>query len=374
MKLGCYDFFAGGGLARIGLGEAWNCLLANDWCAKKAASYAANFGGENLLARDIRELSTRDLPGRASLAWASFPCQDLSLAGRGLGFGGQRSSTFWPFWALMQELTAEGRGVPVVVLENVAGAVTSNKGADFRAILDALASAGYAFGPMILDGRLFTPQSRPRLFIVATTAPTRGLDADDPSDLCHPAPLRKAHAELPEDLRRRWVWWSPSEPPQRTVDLADVLEPASAVAWHLPEQTRRLLDLMAPTHRRRTEDAVQESAETGRLVAGALYRRTRKSPDGQSVQRAEVRFDGLCGCLRTPAGGSSRQTVLIAEDGRLRSRLITPREAARLMGVPDSYHLPKRPNEAYQLMGDGVVAPLAAWLERELLRSLALRA
>jgi DNA (cytosine-5)-methyltransferase 1 len=64
--------------------------------------------------------------------------------------------------------------------------------------------------------------------------------------------------------------------------------------------------------------------------------------DGRIVrktQRAEVRFDDISGCLRTPAGGSSRQTVLIVEGKQVRSRLLSPREAARLMGVPDDYPL-----------------------------------
>jgi len=47
---------------------------------------------------DVGGLTSRDLPGRADLAWASFPCQDLSLAGMGAGLKGKRSGTFWPFW------------------------------------------------------------------------------------------------------------------------------------------------------------------------------------------------------------------------------------------------------------------------------------
>lgn len=96
--------------------------------------------------------------------------------------------------------------------------------------------------------------------------------------------------------------------------------------------------------------------------------------DGQVVgktQRAEVRFDESSGCLRTPAGGSSRQTVLLVEGGRVRSRLLSPREAARLMGVPEDYPLPSNYNEAYHLFGDGLVVPVVSWLEQHLLRPLA---
>jgi len=106
-----------------------------------------------------------------------------------------------------------------------------------------------------------------------------------------------------------------------------------------------------------------------------VYRRTRRE-NGASVVRAELRFD-LAGCLRTPAGGSSRQIVLCLErnaqnpDGvRIRSRLLSPRESGRLMGLPDGYVLPRRANDAYHLTGDGVVVPVIAHLEQHLLHPL----
>jgi DNA (cytosine-5)-methyltransferase 1 len=93
-----YEFFAGGGMARAGLGKQWECLFANDIDRKKGASYAANWGDERLKIKDVGGLTTADTPGRADLAWASFPCQDLSLAGDYVGLKGERSGTFWLFW------------------------------------------------------------------------------------------------------------------------------------------------------------------------------------------------------------------------------------------------------------------------------------
>ncbi len=161
-----YEFFAGGGMARAGLGANWNCLFANDFCENKAQSYAANWGGEHLVVADINRLSASDLPGLADLAWASFPCQDLSLAGNGAGLHGERSGSFWGFWNILQGLARQGRKPGLVMLENVFGAVTSHGGRDFEAILEALAGEGYRFGAMIIDAMHFVPQSRPRLFIL----------------------------------------------------------------------------------------------------------------------------------------------------------------------------------------------------------------
>ena len=66
--------------------------------------------------------------------------------------------------------------------------------------------------------------------------------------------------------------------------------------------------------------------------------------------------------LGTPGGGSSRQTIIVVNGSLIRSRLLSPREAARLMGLEDSYALPNRYNDAYHLAGDGVVVPVVSHL------------
>jgi len=137
------------------------------------------------------------------------------------------------------------------------------------------------------------------------------------------------------------------------------------VTWHSPERTARWLSLMAPLHRARLE------ARAGRdeRSVGAVFRRMR-TEQGVRLQRAEVRFDGLAGCLRTPRGGSSRQVIAVVEAGRVRTRLLTPREAARLMGAPETYRLPATATTALQLMGDGVAVPVVRWLAAGLLEPL----
>lgn len=137
------EFFAGAGMARAGLGPEWTCLLANDSDAKKAASYRANFGAGELKVCDIADLTPSDIRGGIVLAWASPPCQDISLAGDRAGLAGSRSSAFWPFMRLMQGLRAQGRAPKMIVIENVAGLRSSRDGRDFEAICGALADAGY---------------------------------------------------------------------------------------------------------------------------------------------------------------------------------------------------------------------------------------
>lgn len=158
-----YDFFAGGGMAQAGLGAGWRCVFANDIDPRKAECYAMNWGGAHLVVGDVSDVSTAALPGKAGLAWASFPCQDLSLAGSGGGLRGARSGTFWPFWRLIEGLAAEGRAPRLVVLENVCGALTSYGGRDFAAIIGAMAAAGYRAGAVVRatgsGGRCRIPRS-----------------------------------------------------------------------------------------------------------------------------------------------------------------------------------------------------------------------
>jgi DNA (cytosine-5)-methyltransferase 1 len=363
------EFFCGGGMTRAGLGPRWRCRFANDFDAKKAAAYARNWGGGELRVKDVRDVETDEIPGRADLAWASFPCQDLSLAGLGAGLAGERSGAFWPFWRLIRRLAGEGRAPDLIALENVRGALTSHGGADFRALGEALSGEGYRFGAIVVDAIDFVPQSRPRLFILAVAAARAipgGMLGDGPSMKWHPAALRDAAESLSGSARRHWLWWRLPEPPRRDTRLLDLIEDAPAPPFHARAETDRLLSLMNELHLRKIRNARAD----GRRLVGAVYRRTRPSPGGGRIQRAEIRFDGVAGCLRTPAGGSSRQTILVVDGAEARSRLLSPREAARLMGLPDSYVLPERYNEAYHLVGDGVVVPVVRHLAETLLEPI----
>ncbi|SFJ42532.1 DNA cytosine methyltransferase [Caulobacter sp. UNC279MFTsu5.1] len=358
-----YEFFAGGGMARLGLGEAWTCAFANDFDPVKAATYRDNHpdAAGHFHEGDVWKIAPADLPGQADLAWASSPCQDFSLAGARAGLQGGRSSAFFGFWRLMEALSAEGRGPDTVVVENVVGLLTSHGGADFTALCRALAGQGYRFGALEIDAARFVPQSRPRVFVIATRLPVDGLAGPSPFQT---RAVREAQARLPADLQALWTWWGLAAPPARNTNLSALLEPDDQAAWRTDETTQTLLDLMAPAHRA----AVEARVQSGERAVGAVFRRMRGGE-----QRAEVRFDGLAGCLRTPRGGSSRQTLLVIDKGRVRSRLLSPREGARLMGLPDGYRLPRSATAGLHVIGDGVAAPVVRWLAEGLLTPLAFR-
>lgn len=360
-----YEFFAGGGLARLGLEGDFACVFANDIDPAKARAYRTAFGAADMREGDIWGLSSADLPGQAALAWASFPCQDLSLAGARRGLAAPRSGAFWGFHRLIEKLKHEGRAPDILALENVSGLLSSHGGADFTALVHALDDLGYRVGALEIDAALFTPQSRPRLFVIAARNAPAQLMASGPSAPFHTPALRAVVARMPENLRKHFVWWRLDAPPSRNTRLIDLIDDANT-AWDAPEKTEKLLAQMSPLQRARVE-ALRESGER---AVGAVFRRIRMER-GVRVQRAEARFDGVAGCLRTPAGGSSRQILMFVDGKDVRTRLLSPREAARLMGAPDHYPLPENQTAALHLFGDGVCVPAVRWLSNNLLAPLA---
>jgi DNA (cytosine-5)-methyltransferase 1 len=229
-----------------------------------------------------------------------------------------------------------------------------------------LVAEGYAIGAIVIDAVHFVPQSRPRLFVIAADSTSSTLASvlrDTPNPAWHPEAVIRAYNGLPRAFKETaWRWWDLPTPSQRLATLDDVIElKPQGVEWNTEEDTRRILSMMTDLNRRK----VLTAQAADRLKVGTIYRRTRGG-----IQRAEVRFDGISGCLRTPVGGSSRQTIIVVEGAQVRTRLLSPREAARLMGLPEIYKLPQRYNDAYHLAGDGVVVPVVRYLAANLLEPL----
>ncbi|ELD3828507.1 DNA cytosine methyltransferase [Salmonella enterica] len=375
-----YEFFAGGGMARAGLGKRWQCLFANDMDPIKASTYIENWGDEHFDPRDIRDVKPGDLAGRADLAWASFPCQDLSLAGNGLGIGeidaGEdettRSGAIWPFLDLIGKSGEERRKPPILVLENVLGLLTLDQGRHFAAICHQLSKTGYRYGAMIIDAKHFLPQSRPRVFIVAVSrcfSVPANLVSEEPLAQWHSPSLLRACEALSGMSRDDWIWWSPGALSDvRTKALSDIIDYEDNDAlWHSADETQRLISMMAPANLERLENA----RKSGKTATGSLYLRMRKEK-GVNRQRAEITFSTVLGCLRTPKGGASRPRIIVVSGDRTRTRLLSVKEAAALMGLPETFILPAAYQPAFKVIGDGLAVPSVRFLAERILEPLAL--
>ncbi len=357
------EFFAGSGLVRLGLAPQFETLWANDNCVKKRATYIANHSSEQLLLAGIQDVRGAAVPP-ADLAWASFPCQDLSLAGNMHGMGSDtRSGLFWEWIRILTEMQQTAGKPAVVVAENVFGFVSAEKGKYFRQAYRALRGLGYRVGAVVVDAELFVPQSRRRVFIIGVE---QGIQLDTlvqafPSAPFHPASLVQASLLIDDP---DWLWWSMPIPSAQRKSFADLCERNASCDPHT--KTEKLCAMLSPLNRKKLDVAIQSKS----FFAGTAYKRTRPDAKGNKVQRLEIRFDGTAGCLRTPNGGSSRQTVVIVDSGQVRSRLMTVRECARLMGAPDSFKLQGSYNDGYRAMGDAVAVPVTRWLTRYLLAPL----
>ncbi len=359
------EFFAGIGLMRMGLEkEGWAIAFANDIAADKYEMYSEHFqdAKSHFVIGDIHKLSVDSVP-TVALATASFPCNDLSLAGMRKGLAGKESSAYWGFVRILDEMG--DRRPPFVLLENVAGFLTSHEGRDFQSALLALNRLGYAVDPMIIDAARFVPQSRVRLFVVGCLREGHGMwkVKETPSFYesdVRPKPLAEfilCHPEIVWNIRDM-----PSLP-TNVPALPDILEdlPDDSSFWWNDARRDYLINQMSERHATQLK-TMMDGAE---LSFGTVFRRIRK---GRSM--AELRTDSVAGCLRTPRGGSARQILIQAGRGRVKVRFLTPRECARLMGA-DDFVIRADFNKALFGFGDAVCVPVVAWIARNYLNPLA---
>ncbi len=350
------EFFAGIGLMRMGLERTgWRVALANDIDPLKLEMYRSHFGGvdDEFVLGDIHALAPSVIPD-VTLATASFPCTDLSLAGAREGLSGKHSSAFWGFVNILKGMGY--RRPPLVLIENVTGFLTSNKGEDFTQALLALNKIGYAVDAFVIDAAHFVPQSRQRLFVVGIRRDSKSCEA--PSRTCgfvesaaRPRALAEfisCHPKIDWSLRKLPAF------PKRNTKLDEILEklPESAEEWWSVDRVEYLLAQMNVKHRGIADQMIAKR----RWSHGTVFRRVR---NGKSM--AELRTDGIAGCLRTPKGGSGRQILFSAGYGKVRVRLLTARECARLMGA-DDFKIEAPLNQALFGFGDAVCVSAIEWI------------
>ena len=340
-----HEFFAGSGLVAYGLKGLFAPIWANDISEQKATVYRANFDSDHFHLGDIKDVRGETLP-YAHLSWASFPCQDLSLAGSIGGINAHRSGLVWEWLRVLDEMSVKPR---MLLIENVTGLISVRKGENYQKLHIALSERGYRCGAIVLDAAQFLPQSRPRVFVIAVAKgfPIPDELVDDGPNWLH----SKAAAEIGKTLPD-WIWWKSARPPRLHPHIEDIIETEA------PFDKDDVLGLIPEKHLAKLRQH-ETTYATG-------YRRTR-----HGEQQLEVRCDGIAGCLRTPEGGSSRQYLVVKRNDGMHARLLTVREVARLMGAPDDFVLPGSYNDGYKAMGDAVALPVARFVGEAFLVKIA---
>jgi DNA (cytosine-5)-methyltransferase 1 len=286
---------------------------------------------------DVSEVRGGDVPTCDLIAFGS-PCQDLSVAGKRAGLGGARSGLFFEAIRVIKELQQDGRPPTWAVFENVAGALTSNSGRDFAAVLDSMGELGaLAICWRVLDAQWFgtpqrpVPQRRRRLFVVACFDPRIGGRPE----------VLPLGARVPRNT-------SQSGESQQAV--AGTLRSGSSNGG--PKTTE--LDghgCHVVVDASGNQTAVPLSGSSLPQITGTVTTTWAKGPGNTQVE------EGLC----IPVDGAE-----------LRARRLTPRECERLQGWDDDW---TRWNDfgdevadtnRYRMIGNGVAAPVATWIGQKI--------
>jgi len=341
----------------------WKIVFANDISIKKHEMYATFFpdAKEHYLVQDVFHIDPDAVP-QTLLATCSFPCIDLSLAGNMSGLNGKHSSAFWGF---VRILNAQGDSAPPLILvENVSGWLHSNKGQDFRVTVKALNQLGYFCDVFVLNALRFTPQSRPRVFLIGIRRPQTNSGISQI--------LERPKSLLPDTLRQSilanqdldWHHIQLPEPPAlHTNGLSRIVEEMedSDKRWWSTDETQRHLNMMNESH----YDRVMKLTQSHQVEYRTFFRRRRGG-----LQTAEVRNDELSGCLRTAVGGSGKQFLIRIDRSNIKMRAMTPREYARLQGVPDQFQITANGVQALTGFGDAVCVPVISWIAKHALQPL----
>ena len=300
------EFFAGIGLVRLAIERhGWRVVFANDIDPDKFSLYQDNFGSNHFNLGDIHKLNPADIPP-CDLFTASFPCNDLSIAGAWAGLEGKESSAFWGLIKILEDLG--DRRPALVMLENVVGFLQSRGGKDFETALLALNRVGYAVDAFILNAVHWVPQSRARLFVVAKSRPANAarnpfaMESDSrPEALFN---FINLHQNIRWDIRDL-----PALPKPRFA-LKEIVEdlPDDDPHWWDAKRAKYFFNQLSEKH------LFQARLLIGQKIYhyATAFRRVRY---GKSM--AELRTDGIAGCLRTPARWQRPPDSLQGREGRI---------------------------------------------------------
>ena len=358
------EFFAGIGLVRVGLEkEGWNCIFANDISPQKTRIYERNFGTNQMIEGDVKSLNPKKLPC-ATLATACFPCQDLSEAGSSEGIHGPCSCVFWQFTSILRDMG--NRRPPIVLLENVRGFLTAKEGSNLLLAIKELNNLGYLCDALLINGKHFLPQSRPRVFVIGVLEnqlkPSKTIEYSLFKE--HPFRPKQILCLMRNHPDLKWINLRIPTVLENGTKLEAILDPIEEVPheyWFCDEAINKHMRMMPAVHKAEI-DRLRLHKKNGVFT---MYRRMRKGE-----QKAELRLDGIAGCLRSARGGSSKQFLVLVDKGELKIRKLTVSELRRLMAVPNGYYLPDDYNEVYSVLGEAVIVPVIEWIAKNVLNPL----
>lgn len=316
-----------------------------------------------------------------------FPCQDLSVAGKREGLSGERSGLFYEFVRIAEEIKPTW-----VVIENVPGLLTSQRGRDFYALLTTLAECGFRRSYRILDSRYFgVAQRRRRVFLVlcsrASSHYPRTVLFEPEGGDWRPETGDEARARVAATLRGRSARRGVNPPERGGEDDANLvafdnrLGATDSVAMTLRADCHQATPSGAFAITANYGDATARGDGSENLVANTILSGT----GGQRTTDLNNTFIPVASCLDTKLGDKQwleSQSLHKWEEMRSAGagvRRLTPLECERLQGFPDGWtclcgeghrgsifcKCPDTPR--YKALGNAVTVNVAEWIGRRLM-------
>ncbi len=315
------DLFAGIGGLRTAFDDAGgHCVFTSEWDKYAQQTYKANHRDNREIAGDITRIQAKDIPAHDILV-AGFPCQPFSIAGvskknalgRSHGFKDETQGTlFFDVARIIDQHRPAG-----FLLENVKNLQSHDKGRTFEVIRKTLEDElGYELHVRIINAKHFVPQNRERIAMVGFREPTH-FSWDD--------------LDLPEIGTKR---------------MRDILH---------PEDGSEAPEADFTVGRQATVN--EKYILTDKLWAYLQGYADKHKAAGNGFGFGLVGPDDTCRTLsaRYYKDGSE---ILIDRGKGKNPRRLTPRECARLMGLPDSFKIPVSDTQAYKQFGNSVAVPV----------------
>lgn len=319
---------------------------------------------------DIREVGRKNLKP-VDLVCGGFPCQDLSVAGKRAGLAGERSGLWFEFARVIDELSPRW-----VVVENVPGLLSSNRGEDFAIILRWLVERGYGVCWRILDSQYFgVPQRRRRLFIIGSLGNGRSAEVlferegvfwdtpqgrEERKDIAQTIAggSSKCHSDITSGQQDGNLILQTSDGSLQSRDYKGVGEPSLNCNHEQPIAFQNTGWVMAysPFQHYKYEEADisatlqdRENRKSGSTHLIAWHGAQITSPTNKG---------GVFDNVSTTMNGDNRSMVGV--------RCLTPTECERLQGFPDGWTDGQSDTVRYRQLGNAVTVNVLEWIGKRI--------
>ena len=321
------DLFAGIGGFHIAMSQnGGTCVFASEWDKYAQETYKANFPDTPLYGDITKEETKAAIPDGFDVLCAGFPCQAFSHAGLKKGFEDTRGTLFYEIATILRDKKPK-----VAFLENVRGLISHDKGKTLQTILRTITDMGYTCNipssiingnsstklqeeakKMVLLAREFgVCQNRPRIYIV--------LWRND---------LKIEHFDYP----------LPTNEPTKVSSILD-------------------------------KEVDEKYTISDRMWKGHQERKKRNEANGKGFGYSMVSPDSPYTNTISARYWKDGSEILIEQPGK-NPRTLTPREATRLQGFPDTFIINSSSHQAYKQAGNSVAVPVVCAVAQKIVEEL----